>query len=161
FDRASGTWRAHPVHPRVPARSCQTEDAGRLWNELRWRCSPWTGDPKEGWRPFAVFDPDVMSRCSTDARASGEGRTAIQVSSPSEGEVVRARDPFVEVRGSVDVDGRTGSDYDLALLVDRGAPDAAFAAQVSAARAFVGKLAPRAGAVRVAMLSYPSSPQDG
>ena len=161
YDRQSGAWLPHPTHPRVPVRSCQTEEAGRLWNELRYRCSMEPGDRVTGWRPLSVFDADVMSRCSEDRRASGGHRTAITVSSPAEGAVVRPPEPFVELRGSVDVDGRAGSDYDVVLLVDRGAPEAAVAAQIAAARAFVNGLAPRLGAVRFALLSYPTSPQDG
>ena len=161
YDRQSGAWRPHPTHPRVPVRSCQTEEAGRLWNELRYRCPLEPGDRVTGWRPLQVFDADVMSRCSEVRRASGEHRTAITVSSPAEGAVVRPTEPFVELRGSVDVDGRAGSDYDVALLVDRGAPEPALEAQIAAARVFVRGLAPRLGAVRIALLSYPSSPQDG
>jgi len=60
YDRAAHAWRPHPIHPLVPVRSCQTEEAGRLWNELRWRCAPWEGDAGAGWRPLQVFDADVM-----------------------------------------------------------------------------------------------------
>jgi hypothetical protein len=38
FDRASGSWRAHPSHPRLAAGRCVTEDSGTLLNELRVRC---------------------------------------------------------------------------------------------------------------------------
>jgi hypothetical protein len=155
FDRERGGWRPHPVHPRVPVKSCQTEEAGRLWNELRWRCAPWSGDANAGWRPLQVFDADVMARCELDRPR--ERRTAITVSSPTEGAVVRPSEPFVELRGTVDVDGRAGSNYDVVLLLDAGAPDEAVAAQIEAARAFVNGLVPRLGAVRVAVLSYPSA----
>jgi hypothetical protein len=157
FDRQAGSWLPHPTHPRVPVPSCQTEEAGRLWNELRWRCAPWSGDRDAGWRPLRVFDAAVMSHCGVDRRESGDHRTSIRVSSPAEGAVVRAPERFVELRGSVDVDGRTGSDYDLVLLIDRGAPEAAVEAQSSAARAFVRGFASRLGAVRVTVLSFPSS----
>jgi len=73
---------------------------------------------------------------------------------------VRPSEPFVELRGSVDVGGRSGSDYDVVLLIDAGAPDDAVAGQVEAARAFVNGLAPRLGAVRVAVLDYPATPQE-
>jgi hypothetical protein len=161
YDRGSRAWRPHPIHPRVRVNSCQTEDAGRLWNELRWRCPAPPGDRKTGWRPVLVFDPDVMSRCGEDRLGADHSRTVITVASPAEGAVVRAREPFVELRGTVDVDGLAGSDYDLALLVDRAAPEEAFAAQIAAARAFVRGLAPRLGAVRIAVLSYPSAKASG
>ena len=156
FDRERRAWLPHPVHPRVGVNTCQSEDAGRLWNELRWRCPAPRGDRITGWRPVRVFDPDVMSRCAEDRLASDHSRTVITVASPAEGAVVRAREPFVELRGSVDVDGLAGSDYDVVLLVDRAAPEEAFAAQVGAARAFVRGLASRLGAVRITVLSYPS-----
>lgn len=156
FDRASRAWRPHPAHPRVRVNSCQTEDAGRLWNELRWRCPAPPGDRITGWRPVQVFDADVMSHCAEERLGADHSRTVITVASPAEGAVVRAREPYVLLRGTVDVDGLTGSDYDVVLLVDRAAPEAAFAAQIEAARAFVRALAPRLGAVRIAVLSYPS-----
>jgi hypothetical protein len=161
YDRTTHAWQPHPAHPRVTVPSCQTEDAGRLWNELRWRCMPSSADGEIGWRPIRVFDPGVMSRCGDDRLAAGDRRTAIRVSSPADGAVVRTPERFVEVRGSVEVDGRAGNEYDVVLLVDRGAPDAALEAQIAAARAFVRGLAPRLGAVRIALLSYPSSEPDG
>ncbi len=158
YDRVNRAWRPHALHPRVTVPSCQVEDAGQLWNELRWRCAPVPDDRDEpAWRPFPVFDAEVMSRCAADRFASGDQLTAISVSSPDEGAVVRAPEPFVELRGSVDVDGLAGSEYDVVLLVDRGAPKTALAAQISAARSFVRGLAPRLGAVRIALLSYPSA----
>ncbi len=159
FDRDAHAWRPHPAHARVPVPSCQTEEAGRLWNELRWRCAPWTGDPGDGWRPLRVFDPGVVSRCATDRLASGAPRVAIAVTSPTPGARLRATKPFVELRGRVEVDGRVGSDYDVVLLVDRSAPQPALDAQIEAARAFVRGLAPRLGAVRVALLPYPVAAQ--
>jgi hypothetical protein len=161
FDRDGGIWRPHPAHPRVRVSSCQTEEAGRLWNELRWRCPAPPDDHVTGWRPFQVFDPHVMSRCATEQLVSDDSRTKISVSSPADGATVRAREPFVELRGTVDVDGLAGSDYDVVLLVDRAAKEDAFAAQIAAARSFVRGLAPRLGALRVAVLSYPSDPSDG
>src|SRR5262249_2383698 len=60
YDRASRAWRPHALHPRVSVPSCQTEDAGQLWNELRWRCVPAPGDREEpAWRVFPVFDAEV------------------------------------------------------------------------------------------------------
>jgi len=159
FDRTTGTWRPHPTHPRVPVPSCQTEEAGYLWNELRWRCAPWLGDPDAGWRPLRVFNAEVTSHCEVDPRDSGEHRTSITVSSPPEGAVVRSPEPVVELRGSVDVDGRAGSDYDVVLMIDRAAPEDAVDAQIAAARTFLRGLAPRLGTVRVELLSYPSSPR--
>src|SRR5688572_27236353 len=66
FDQGSGDWRPHPLHPSVPVDSCQTEDAGRLWNALRWRCPAPPSDRITGWRPVQVFDADVMSSCAED-----------------------------------------------------------------------------------------------
>jgi hypothetical protein len=156
YDRDAGAWRPHPTHPRVRVDSCQTEDAGRLWNELRWRCPAPPEDRITGWRPVQVFDAQVMSRCEEGGLGSDHSRTKITIAAPTDGATVRARQPLVEVRGAVDVDGIAGSDYDLVLLVDRAAPEEAFAAQIAAARAFVRGLAPRLGAVRIAVLSYPS-----
>jgi len=161
YDRRSHTWRPHPTHPRVGVQSCQSEDAGRLWNELRWRCPAPPGDRVTGWRPIQVFDADVMSRCGEDQLGSDRSRTTITVASPAEGTTVRAREPYVLLRGTVDVDGIESSDYDVVLLVDRAAPEPAFAAQIAAARTFVRGLAPRLGAVRIAVLSYPSERTSG
>jgi glycerol-3-phosphate dehydrogenase (NAD(P)+) len=155
WDRAHRAWQPHPQHARVPVPSCQAEDAGRLWNELRWRCAD-EGDRSQGWRGIRVFDAEVMSRCGVDARASGASRTAIAVTSPPDGATIRAREPSVELRGRVDVDGVAGSQYDVVLLIDRGAPAAAFDAQIDAARAYVRALTARLGDVRIAVLSYPA-----
>jgi hypothetical protein len=38
YERVAGTWRPHPVHPRVPTGSCQRELPDQLLNELRVRC---------------------------------------------------------------------------------------------------------------------------
>jgi hypothetical protein len=162
YDREARTWRSHPTHPRVTVPSCQVEEAGRLWNELRWRCAPWNGASDAGWRPLRVFDAGVMSHCAGDRLASGDHRTAITITQPpAENAQVRAPERVVLLRGHVDVDGRTGSDYDVVLIVDRGAPEDALEAQIAAARAFARGLAPRLGAVRVALLSYPSAQREG
>jgi hypothetical protein len=160
WDRAQRVWRAHPRHARVPVPSCQTEDAGVLWNEIRWRCSPSSGDRTTGWRPLQVFDAQVTSHCAVNDLASDKQRTLISVTSPAEGAVVRAREPYVELRGSVDIDGIAGSDYDVVLMVDRGTTAAALDAQIAAARSFVRRLAPRLGAVRIALLSYPGAQRE-
>lgn len=39
FERASGSWRAHPTHPRLAPGACAQEPAGGLMNELRVRCA--------------------------------------------------------------------------------------------------------------------------
>ena len=158
YDRKLGTWRQHPRHYRVRVPSCQVEDAGQLWNELRWRCGPRPGVDPEPWRVFQVFDSEAMSRCAADEVGSDARDTEIEVTEPAEGAVVQAPEAFVNLRGNVEVDGLEGNDYDVVLLVDRGAPQEAIAAQVSAARAFVrtaGKWLGR-GAVRMAVLSFPS-----
>ena len=161
FDQGSGDWRPHPLHPSVPVDSCQTEDAGRLWNALRWRCPAPPSDRITGWRPVQVFDASVMSSCAEDRLGSERSRTTITVVSPADGATVRAREPWIELRGTVDVDGLAGHDYDVVLLVDRAAPDHAFAAQIAAARAFVRDLRPRLGPVRIAVLSFPSDASRG
>lgn len=49
FDRASGAWVPHPVHPRPRAGSCLEVRADRLLSELRVRCV----DPQGARRPSA------------------------------------------------------------------------------------------------------------
>lgn len=43
YDRATGEWRPHPVHPRLAPGSCAFESPERLLNELRVRCADETG----------------------------------------------------------------------------------------------------------------------
>lgn len=66
FERERAEWIPHPHHPLVAVPSCQSEDAGGLLNEFRWRCA--TGDPAAPapWRHLPVFDPEVFSRCVLD-----------------------------------------------------------------------------------------------
>ena len=157
WDRKEKRWRAHPAHPFVPAHSCQLEDAGRLLNELRWRCAPSEAEPKPAWYPLPVFDPEVVSRCAVEQVDPEARRTRIAVDSPRDGEVIRADSEQVKLEGRVLVDGVDGGAYDAVLLVDRSAPDGGLVAQARAGRAFVRRLRPRLaeGDVRVALLSYP------
>jgi hypothetical protein len=39
FERASGSWRPHPAHPRLAPGACAEEPAAVLLNELRVRCA--------------------------------------------------------------------------------------------------------------------------
>ena len=75
FDRDAGSWVPHPVHPLVPVESCQVEDAGRLWNEIRWRCDepPGTEPPSVWIVGLDVFDPNVMERCEVGKREKETG----------------------------------------------------------------------------------------
>ena len=158
FDRETGVWRAHPEHAQIPVRSCQREDAGHLLNELRWRCRPefeWAPTP---WRRLDVFDPEVMARCAVGQIDPARRRSAISVDSPREGSRVAAEDPVVEIAGSVRIDGVDGNEYDVVLLVDLSAGARALESQLAAARALVRSLAPRLGAVRIALLTHPHRP---
>ncbi len=158
FDRENERWRPHPRHFRVPVPSCQIEDAGVLLNELRWRCAiePEPEFPP-AWRTFRVWDPKVMERCAVDAIATGPERIAIAVSAPGDGVAVSAPEPVVPLSGSVLVDGLAGAGYDVVLVVDRASRDL-LAAQTLAMRAWVRRLAPRLGAIRIAVISYPNVP---
>jgi hypothetical protein len=161
YDRLHKRWHKHPQHYRVHVPSCQVEDAGQLWNELRWRCGPRPDVAHEPWRVVRVFDSEAMSHCAADQLGSAARDAAIAVEEPVENSSIRVPEPFVQVRGSVEVDGLEGNDYDLVLLVDRGAPQEAIDAQVSAARAFSRTLGKRLGRVRVAVLSFPGQGRAG
>jgi len=158
YDRDRAAWVPHPEHPRAPARSCQREDAGRLLNELRWRCQPESDWAPTPWRALDVFEPEVMARCAVGQIDPAERRSAISVDSPREGATLTAQDAVVQIEGSVRVDGVDGHAYDVVLLVDRSAGAGALEAQVAAARAFVRRIAPRLGPVRVAIVSHPNRP---
>jgi len=161
FDREDGAWRPHPHHVRVPVPSCQIEDAGVLLNELRWRCAiePEPEFPSV-WRIFRVWDPDVMSRCAVDEITTGPARIAIDVTSLGDGVAVAATEPVVPLAGSVLVDGRAGDGYDVVLIVARASREV-LAAQTLAMRAWVRRMAPRLGAIRIAVVSYPDVPGPG
>ena len=50
WDRKARDWRRHPGHPRVPLETCQVEDAGNLFNEIRSRCvEPPDTQPVASW----------------------------------------------------------------------------------------------------------------
>lgn len=158
WERKAAQWIPHPDHARIATPSCQVEDAGILLNELRWRCAPSDDDPSPGWRRVDVFDSNRMSRCAVDQVAPDARRTLITITSPGDGASVLAAEPWVTLVGGVAVDGLDGSDYDVALLVDRAAPDGAIAGQVAALRHFLRSLGPRLGAVRIALISHPNLP---
>ena len=65
WDREAEVWRRHPGHPQVPVDTCQVEDAGKLLNEIRWRCvEPPDSLPPPAWVVgLEVFDADVMESC--------------------------------------------------------------------------------------------------
>jgi hypothetical protein len=164
YDRDLGLWREHPAHPRVPIDSCQVEDAGRLWNEIRWRCEePPDTDPPSVWSVgLDIFDPQVMEQCAVGRREAETG-VELRVERPARGETVRNPTMEVAIEGSVRMNGLSGGEYDVVLVLDRS-DDARrdgvdlLAAQLAAARAFVASLRPRLGAVRIGIVSYPNLP---
>ena len=96
FDRGTRHWVQHPAHPLVPVESCQVEDAGRLLNELRWRCEepPETQPPSVFVVGLDVFDPRVMEQCSL-GRKQAESGVELHVAKPAQGSSVR--NPTMEV----------------------------------------------------------------
>ncbi|MGH0033304.1 MAG: vWA domain-containing protein [Myxococcota bacterium] len=169
WDREDRLWRDHPVHPQVPVQSCQVEDAGYLFNEIRWRCvEPFRADqPAPNWVVgLDVFDPDVMETCDPGQIAQPRGDLQLHVESPAPGERVAEPEMSVAVEGSVRMDGIDGTDYDVLVVIDRSQAtrprDAGdvdrLAAQVDAARRLVEQLAPRLGPVRVGIASFPNMP---
>jgi hypothetical protein len=164
FDRDTREWVPHPAHPFVPVESCQVEDAGRLLNELRWRCEepPDTDPPSVFSVGLDVFDPRVMEQCSL-GEAQGDSAVELHVESPAQGESVRNPTMEVEIAGSVRMNGLEGGEYDVVLVLDRSEATRRdgldlFEAQLRAAQAFVEALRPRLGAVRIGILSYPNLP---
>jgi hypothetical protein len=164
FDRDTGTWVTHPTHPRVPVESCQVEDAGRLWNEIRWRCvEPPDTDPPSVWTVgIDVFDPHVMERCAAGKREAETG-VELSISQPAQGATVRNPTMAVAVEGSVRMNGLPGSDYDVVIALDRSEATRRdgldlLSDEIAAARAFVEELRPRLGSVRIGLISYPNLP---
>ncbi|HVN37455.1 MAG TPA: vWA domain-containing protein [Myxococcota bacterium] len=164
FDRDTRAWVPHPAHPRVPVETCQVEDAGRLWNEIRWRCDepPETSPPSVWTIGLDVFDPSVMERCEVGRREKETG-VALVVAKPEQGATVRNPTMEVAIEGSVRMNGLEGSEYDVVLALDRseatrrGDVDL-LAGELDAAQAFVESLRPRLGAVRVGIVSSPNLP---
>ncbi len=67
FDRASGAWRAHPEHPRLPPGACAWEWPGGLLNEIRVRCAdPAGARPPSEWVVGAEVAP-AQATCPGDA----------------------------------------------------------------------------------------------
>jgi hypothetical protein len=164
WNRQAGRWQPHPVHPRVPPGTCQPEDAGVLFNEIRWRCvEPPGPGPAPSWVVgLEVFDPEIMERCDIRARPAEARRTAIDVITPREGEPVRGDVERVALEGNVRIGGIEGLDYDLILALDRSSATREredwLDAQIDSARALVRALRPRLGAVRVGLVWYPNLP---
>jgi hypothetical protein len=164
FDRVGGTWVPHPAHPRVPVETCQVEDAGRLWNEIRWRCDEPPGtEPPSVWSVgLDVFDPNVMERCEVGQREKETG-VELVVAQPAQGATVRNPTMQVAIEGRVRMNGLEGGEYDVVLALDRseamrrGDVDL-LSGELDAARAFVDALQPRLGAVRVGIVSSPNLP---
>ncbi|MEZ4215983.1 MAG: VWA domain-containing protein [Myxococcota bacterium] len=162
WHRPERKWVAHPAHARVPVETCQLEDAGVLWNELRWRCvePPDAHVPAPSWvRGIDVFDPDVMERCAVSRDGDGFGAMTIDVASPSSQMPLRAAEPVATVEGSVRLGGLQGADYDVVIAIDTSADVGArglLAAQVEAARAFVERARPRLGETRIGVVSHPN-----
>jgi hypothetical protein len=164
YDRELGIWREHPAHPRVPVDTCQVEDAGRLWNEIRWRCEePPGSEPPSLWSVgLDVFDPRVMEQCAVGRREAETG-LELHVERPSRGETVRNPTMEVAIEGSVRLNGLAGDDYDVVLALDRSEETRrdgvdVLTPELRAARAFVEALRPRLGDVRVGIVSYPNLP---
>jgi hypothetical protein len=160
WDRVSRTWLAHPEHPQVPVESCQVEDAGKLLNELRWRCQdPGVHNP---WNMgLDVFDPSITESCAVGELRSANYRVDIHVSTPSRSHVVRSLDRKATLRGSIRIDGIEGVAYDVMLVLDRSGSDPGrdterLHAQIRAAAAFVDSMRPRLGALRIGLASYPN-----
>ncbi|MCZ6465052.1 MAG: VWA domain-containing protein, partial [Proteobacteria bacterium] len=165
WDRESSAWRPHPGHPRVPLETCQLEDAGVLFNEIRLRCvEPVTSEPPAPWMiGLDVFDPAVVETCAVEQRAEPTGNLGLHIVTPAPGERVTAPRMEVAIQGAVRMDGIDGTDYDLVLVIDRsaGTRDGGvdlFAAQLEAARSLLARLAPRLGPVRIGIASYPNMP---
>jgi von Willebrand factor type A domain len=165
WDRSKATWKRHPVHPQVPLETCQTEDAGVLLNEIRWRCIEKPTDRSApGWVVgLDVFDPAVTESCAVAPVLPSSGATQIHVESPPAGRPLRSDDLENSVSGSVRLQGLEGYAYDVVLAVDRSASarDAdtdLLAAQLRALHEFIERIGPRLGRVRVGIVSYPNAP---
>ena len=163
FDRDTSRWRPHPVHPLVPVDTCQLEDAGRLLNELRFRCEePADTDPPSMFIEIDVFDPRVMEQCASGPKQARSG-VELHVTKPEQGSSVRNPTMEVAVEGNVRMNGFEGGEYDLVLVIDRSEATRRdgldlFEPQLRAAEALVDSLATRLGAVRIGILSYPNLP---
>ena len=171
WDREAGVWVDHPRHPEVPVESCQLEDAGILFQEIRRRCverRP-TELPAAWVVGLNVFDPNVMERCAVDAPVAHDG-VEIRISRPGPGEAVRSPESRVTIEGDVLVGGATGARYDVVLALDvsqatgtspasggRPARPDLFGAQIDAALDLVSRLRTRLGAVRVGVVTFPNT----
>ena len=89
WDREAEVWRRHPGHPQVPVDTCQVEDAGKLLNEIRWRCvEPPDSLPPPAWVVgLEVFDADVMESCEVAQPLDPWGDLQLHVDFPA-GQIV-------------------------------------------------------------------------
>lgn len=162
FSRREKKWVTHPAHQRIPIESCQLEDAGVLWNELRWRCveKRVEGEMPPSWvKGLDVFDPEVMEHCAVSRNGDGFGEMRIRVASPNSDIPVRGDEPVVTVSGNVDLGGLRGADYDVVIAIDisGGAGSAKrIRSQVTAARHFIERVRPRMDSTRVAIVTSPN-----
>jgi Mg-chelatase subunit ChlD len=160
WSRRANDWVPHPVHPRVPVESCQLEDAGVLWNELRRRCIEPVGglDPPSWIVGLDVFDETLTSPCAV-AHDEGAQPMTIEVASPNADVPLRAAEPVATVRGHVLLDGRHGAAYDAVIAIDTSpsedGDDRLLRAQVAAARSFIHRARPRLGDVRIGLVTFP------
>lgn len=172
WDRAQERWIPHPDHPRIAGDSCQLEDAGQLFNEIRWRCPDSRISARASlWNlGLRVFRPNITQHCDVTRSSSGFGATEIQIFSPDPNVPIRDPDARVDIAGSVRVGGVAGGEYDVMIAIDTslpartargrygGAARAAqerLVAQVDAARAFVESMRWRLGPVRVGIVAFP------
>lgn len=160
WSRRAHDWVPHPVHPRAAIETCQLEDAGVLWNELRRRCVEPPGDiePPSWIVGMNVFDSELTARCRV-SHGNEPARMQIEVASPASGVALRADEPLATVRGQVLLDGLHGAAYDIVIAIDVShtldGDGRLLRAQVEAARAFVHRARPRLGDVRIGLVSFP------
>jgi hypothetical protein len=68
YDRSKPAWVPHPTHPQIEADTCQLELAGRLLQEIRFRCI----DPDDPARAsdwvvgVDVFRPRAAPQCESE-----------------------------------------------------------------------------------------------
>lgn len=162
FSRREKKWVPHPAHARIPIESCQLEDAGVLWNELRWRCveKPREGELPPAWvKGLNVFNSEIMEHCSVSRDGDGFGEMQIKVASPSPDTPLRAATPIVDIEGSVRLGGLGGADYDIVLGIDISDGSGAarrIRSQVGAALRFIERVRPRIGYARIGIITYPN-----
>jgi hypothetical protein len=179
WNRLERRWVRHPQHPLIHAGSCQLEDAGVLFNEIRWRCPQTESRSGSPWNVgLRVFRPRITQYCEVTRSGSGFGKTEIQIYYPEPEVPIRDPDPQVSIAGSVRVGGLVGGEYDVMIAIDTSAYESVqpgagprsarlataaarrLAAQVQAVRAFVAEIRWRLGPVRVGLVSFPGHGPD-